>query len=508
MSAIWLPANTKRPCSICGHVGWCTYLADGRYEICRRERRDDAIVRQDRAGDEYYLYALGGADRDACDLPATDTAWRESMADPGTLDRAYRAMLDALPLSIDDHAALRTRGLSGERIIQTQYATLPADEAKRRAAVRAVQKELGEYVCAVPGLYRREADSRTYLAGAPGLLVPLRNLEGQIVALAIRVARVRDGGGKYRLMSAPEATIGCGPGSPVHVPRHDGLDPSVVRVTEGAIKAEVATELSGVWTIGIPGVSAWRRILPVIAAVRPKEIRLAWDADVRIKPTVARPLGECARALLDDGFDVGVEVWSLADGKGIDDVLAAGHMDKVNVHVGADACKKIVELQSESGAKQTTGFGERADLARLVPRIQAQPAEAFASDVIAAAAALAEATVEYQRLRSALKHANVPISVWDDTVRKARERAAPGDERPGATGGHERPKSQAQQLLELAKPATLFRTPEGDAYATVPVGKHRETLSIHGKGFRTWLARSMYEAVDRPPSSQDRKSVV
>lgn len=63
-------------------------------------------------------------------------------------------------------------------------------------------------------------------------------------------------------------------------------------------------------------------------------------------------------------------------------------------------------------------------------------------------------------------------------------------------------KPQATNLVELAKDAELFHTPEGDAYATVNCGEHVETWSLKARGFRDWLMRRYYEAEGSAPSAQ------
>jgi hypothetical protein len=63
-------------------------------------------------------------------------------------------------------------------------------------------------------------------------------------------------------------------------------------------------------------------------------------------------------------------------------------------------------------------------------------------------------------------------------------------------------KSQATLLVELAADAELFHTPEGDAYATIPIDGHRETWSLRNRAFRRWLARQFYRAHDKVPGSQ------
>jgi hypothetical protein len=76
---------------------------------------------------------------------------------------------------------------------------------------------------------------------------------------------------------------GPGPGSQVHVPLHDELDLSVVRLTEGELKADVATALAGMLTVSTPGVSSWRAALEVARSLGSGVVHLAFDADA--KPT-------------------------------------------------------------------------------------------------------------------------------------------------------------------------------------------------------------------------------
>jgi integrase len=48
-----------------------------------------------------------------------------------------------------------------------------------------------------------------------------------------------------------------------------------VRVTEGALKADIATDRSGVLTIGLPGVSVWRQAAKVLRELGAKVVRVA-----------------------------------------------------------------------------------------------------------------------------------------------------------------------------------------------------------------------------------------
>jgi hypothetical protein len=63
-------------------------------------------------------------------------------------------------------------------------------------------------------------------------------------------------------------------------------------------------------------------------------------------------------------------------------------------------------------------------------------------------------------------------------------------------------KSQATILVELAGDAELFRTPEGEPYASVEIGGHTETWPLKSRGLRDWLMRRFYETEGKSPSTQ------
>jgi len=69
----------------------------------------------------------------------------------------------------------------------------------------------------------------------------------------------------------------------------------------------------------------WRKALPALEGLRPQQVVLAFDADWRTNPHVAQALGHTAFALVKTGYEVQVEDWDPALGKGVDDLLAAGH---------------------------------------------------------------------------------------------------------------------------------------------------------------------------------------
>jgi putative DNA primase/helicase len=282
--------------------------------------------RVDEAGATGWLFRLG-PDPDAWPEPTCSLAdGQGERADPETLNQVYGKLLKHLRLS-DRHARdLRRRGLTDEQIRAGGYATI--DRGRVRAVQEVVRAGLERHLPTVPGFFVQEKDGRRWwsLTGRGGLAVPVRDPQGLIVALLVRA----DGsgkGGKYTYLSTKKRG-GAGPGAPVHFPLFTG-DRARVRVTEGGLKADVATARSGLLTIGLSGVAVWRRAAEALQELQAKTAVLALDADARHNVAVARALVGLAEDLQANHFAVELEVWDEADGKGIDDLLAAGRAPRL-----------------------------------------------------------------------------------------------------------------------------------------------------------------------------------
>jgi hypothetical protein len=272
-------------------------------------------------GARYYLHRLAEAARpDSGPRPAGPGTPR---ADPGLLSRAYSAVLARLPLSKAHREALRCRGLGDEEIDRRGYGTLTIRGRARLAGE--LREQLGDALLSVPGFYVKPGEEgRPYvtIAGAAGLLVPVRDAAGRVVALLVRRDDAQDGGGKYSYLSSTKHG-GPGPGAPPHVPLGIAAPAETVRLTEGALKADIAFTLSGLPTVGAAGL-AWRPALDTAAALGCKTVRLAFDADCLDNAHVARALAACCEGAAGLGLTVELERWAKTDGKGIDDLLAAG----------------------------------------------------------------------------------------------------------------------------------------------------------------------------------------
>lgn len=354
----WRNVHRGDPCEICGKGDWCSRSLDRSWAICRRvdaggERR------LDRAGAEYWLHALGTTRRPAPALPEPVHRERACSAD---LDRVYSALLRHLPLEARHGEMLNARGLDAGAIEAGGYRSLP-----RQGRGRAITKLEGifgqDLLLSVPGFFLNDGARGAYLslAGPPGMLVPVRDASGRVLALKVR--RDDPGNGPKYLYVSSTARGGAGPGAPVHVPLSSAPSSQlgVVRVTEGELKADVATQLSGVLTISVPGVSAWRGVLPVLAGLSPRQVQLAFDADAATNPIVARAAEETAVAMAHEGYEVIVEQWDGMLAKGVDDALVRGvpirkaPLGSTNSHDAA--ARKRADKRPASSTYQSTPEG-------------------------------------------------------------------------------------------------------------------------------------------------------
>jgi len=327
----WRRVSRNHPCPICKNPDWCSVTADGALAKCQRVATGAFRTKTDKNGAEYYLHRLNDAAPLAPAPPPRPSSSGAERADADQLHHVYSALLAGLPLSGPHREALRHRGLSDSEIDRRQYGSLRVQGRARLAGE--LRERFGDGLLAVPGLVvKTSEDGRPYVtvAGSAGLLVPVRDVAGRVVALKVRADNPRPDAARYSYLSSA-ARGGPGPGAPAHVPLGVQAPAEVVRLTEGELKADVATALSGLPTVSAPGVANWRPALDALHELGAKTVRLAFDADALDNAHVARALADCSEALVAAGLAVELERWDNADGKskGIDDLLSAGKVAEV-----------------------------------------------------------------------------------------------------------------------------------------------------------------------------------
>ncbi len=303
----------------------------------------DVIAREDSCGTPYGLAFLtdGDGPRDASRYQPEPDPPRAPL---DVLHRVYCALLDALALTPSHRASLRARGLSDDAIDARGYRSLPT-ESDRRRVMGALRASLGGIIPDdVPGIHRGK------LAGYAGIVIPVRTSDGQVRALKIRADDEK--APKYTWLSGQD---GPSSGAPCHVPIAVGHH-GEARVTEGPLKADIATHLSGLLTLGVAGCSSARSAVEHLNRMRVERVRLAWDADARDNAHVARGLKLAVKIYREEGFAVSIETWDPSAGKGIDDALSVGVTP--TVHSG-DAVDGVVARIIESAERSARA--ERVD---------------------------------------------------------------------------------------------------------------------------------------------------
>jgi DNA primase len=302
---MWRNVTRPTPCPICRRPDWCSFSTELELVACRRLPSDRE--RSDRNGARFWLHRLRDC---AVVLRETETRLPAAGAPRACIDvlhAVYSALLAALSLSPAHRDNLRQRGLPDREIDRRGYRTLPS-RGRGRLAKRLLH-QFGADVCSgVPGLFLHEESDTPWwsVAGTSGLVIPARDISGRIQGLRLRSDDPE--GARYSWMSSRKHG-GPTPGACVHVPLYSGQF-DVVRLTEGELKADVSTVLAGTLTISVPGVTNYPLALAVLEALQVRRALLAFDADARYKPTVARALAGAMAALQANGFEVAMECWS------------------------------------------------------------------------------------------------------------------------------------------------------------------------------------------------------
>lgn len=430
------------PCPICGHDGWCRITRDRQMVLCRRARRPDGVQRRTRTGSAWLHKLTPGEWAHTIDVHDEDAEPGVQVAPDTKLDAVYRALIAACPLTPGHLAALQHRGFVSDADL-AQFGSLteadPIDDLFRSLGGRRPIDD-------VPGFYQGR-DREYRVSGRTGLLIPVRNADGLIVRMRVRVDDAGDGG-KYRYLSAQKGWNAAKSGVAAHVPLAAralaATDPTAPWVlTEGEFKAE---RVCADWrrpAIGIPGVGAWDTALPILRAVGAQSVVLAWDADARTNPAVAAALRDVTLALSADGhvdafgkpaddragrtFAVSIVTWDApagADGKpspkGIDDALAAGV--PLTTHEGLAALEQLRVIVDGSGAPPDPAADAVLVVQRAIEAVRqkrATPQDVLEDRAVidAVAVVLDGAEDRWPALRERLKAVKVAPKALQDAAR-------------------------------------------------------------------------------------------
>lgn len=206
--------------------------------------------------------------------PTPQTQERQPLA-LETRHQIYADMLDHLMLLPKHKENLLERGLSEARIERNQYRSMP-ETARGRRLLAALLRANGHDLLGLPGF-------RTYynewtLSGPNGFLIPVRNKNGLIQGLKIRLDQEDNPERKYRWLSSRNMPNGTRSYSWVHITG----DTSSKRafLTEGPLKGDVASFLANdALFVCIGGVNALGGLTDALRNLGVREVVEAMDMD-------------------------------------------------------------------------------------------------------------------------------------------------------------------------------------------------------------------------------------
>ncbi|ACM61473.1 CHC2-type zinc finger protein [Caldicellulosiruptor bescii] len=239
------------------------------------------------------------------------------IAPPEARDKVYREFLKLLTLDETHKSDLLRRGLSETAIKIKGYKSLNV-EKERRLLICRVMQEKGLNLAGIPGFYEHKTTGEWDFIPYQGYAIPVRNFKGQIVGLQVRMNEPALS--KYRWFSSSNSKD---VGTPAEASLHavGSMEEGIVYVTEGALKADVASYLSGQMFIGLPGVSSChKQLIETLKQIQPKVVILAFDMDCEEKVEVRLNVEKVKKLLTENGFEFKQITWD-RQFKGIDDYL-------------------------------------------------------------------------------------------------------------------------------------------------------------------------------------------
>lgn len=205
---------------------------------------------------------------------------------PRTLEErhaVYSEMLSFLTLSQRHRENLLERGLSEKRIQRNGYRSMPETPAQRRLLAKLVGSS--HELLGIPGFYTRYG--QWTLAGPGGFLIPVRDKDGLIQGLKIRLDDADEPERKYRWLSSRGRSMQNGTRSYSWIHVTGDRTRKRAFLTEGPLKGDVASFLANdALFICTGGVNAIKGLRETILALGVREIVEAMDMDQMTNPQV------------------------------------------------------------------------------------------------------------------------------------------------------------------------------------------------------------------------------
>ena len=238
------------------------------------------------------------------------------LADLQTRHNVYYDFLNMLELTDGHRKNLCDRGLSDGYIDRFMYKSMPLNASFRRIVVNSLADKYD--LRGIPGFFTDDYNNwNMFVKPEGGVFIPVCNSQGYIQGLQIRLDNETKQ--KYRWFSSHYFKEGTGATSWIHTVG-DVTSPTAC-ITEGALKADVASILSGgKLFIAIPGVHCIDKLPGVLNALKIEKVVESYDMDKFSNPHVSEALVKLKSLIHGLGIEYVPFKWN-PEYKGIDDYL-------------------------------------------------------------------------------------------------------------------------------------------------------------------------------------------
>ena len=312
-----------------------------------------------RAGctEEDVAYGLGLKIRDLYPRPGEKKAPNLIELDNPPMDEdeelfasfIYQKLFDSLTLSPLAIKHLKARGLSDKEIEDLDYKSYHPEKDSK--VIEDLYKEAGEDLYKVPGFIKNKEEKPSLNVFQEGILIPIRFPEGNIHGLKVRWLYSWNKK-RYMLLTSKGVSYFR---DLFHFPKgfHDQLE--LIRITEGELKADLATLFSETYTIGCPGIHSLSAPLEFLTTHCPSaKIILSPDFGEIYNYGIAEKVLQTIYDFQEAGFQVFLEAWLPNKNgmpKGIDDALNAGA--ELSYKPEDEAIKFLEEILSNVGMDES-----------------------------------------------------------------------------------------------------------------------------------------------------------
>ena len=297
---------------------------------------------------EHTHKAYSGPRKTAGNIKSSSGA---SVKDPELLDFVYSLMcegehlVDATKpvLTAEHRKYLNGRGITDAEIDRFGYFSMPD-----REIIPVLQRKLENLgydkddLLGVPGFFQWKGTGKIDMPCYDGVGIPIRNVDGQIIALQIRKDKVQKGGSRYCYFSSSFANSpvrakhlqkGCGPAQTAGFLPGTKEDFKGVLITEGFFKAAQWILWQESPAITIQGVNNTKDVLPMLQSLPSvQNVLFAYDMEENVNTEKAAQ--KLNSQIKEAGYTTYFLKWDEKDGKGLDDVILNGKSNTIRIVKG------------------------------------------------------------------------------------------------------------------------------------------------------------------------------